>query len=128
MRIGSGSGPRGPKGASGVKGAAGATKAKAAFKVEQVDKATALDPDEARSALSEAWQRIAEELRDGGIEDRHEAIRRAVSAVIQDRFKGLKGNGVKRIEDQVAKVLDDDPRMADRLADQFRRLADRGSK
>ena len=128
MRVGRGGGPRGPKGASGVKGATGPTKSKAAFKVEQVDKATALDPDEARSALSEAWQRIAEELRDGGIEDRHEAIRRAVSEVIKDRFKGLQGKGVQRIEDQVAKVLDDDPRMADRLAEQFRRLADRGSE
>ena len=74
------------------------------------------------------WQRIAEELRDGGIEDRHEAIRRAVHAVIKDRFKGLQGKGVQKIEDQVAKVLDDDPRMADRLADQFRQLAERGSK
>ena len=128
MRIGRGGGPRGPKGPSGVKGAQGADKAKKAFKVEQVDKTAALDPDEARSALSEAWQRIAEELRDGGIEDRHEAIRRAVHAVIKDRFKGLQGKGVRKIEDQVAKVLDDDPRMADRLADQFRRLADRSSK
>ncbi len=128
MRIGSGGGPRGPKGASGVKGAAGPTKAKAAFKVEQVDKTDALDPDEARSALSDAWQRIAEELRDGGIEDRHEAIRRAVSEVIKDRFKGLQGKGVQTIEEKVAKVLDDDPRMADRLAEQFRRLADRGSE
>jgi hypothetical protein len=90
-----------------------------------VDRAEAIDPDEARSALSEAWQRIAEELRDGGIEDRHEAIRRAVHEVIKDRFKGLRGKGVRKIEDQVAKVLDDDPRMADRLADQFRRLAGR---
>ena len=128
MRIGGGSGPRGPKGPSGVKGTSATGQAKKTFKVEQVDKTTTLDPDEARSALSEAWQRIAEELRDGGIEDRHEAIRRAVHAVIKDRFKGLQGKGVQKIEDQVAKVLDDDPRMADRLADQFRQLAERGSK
>ena len=128
MRVGGGSGPRGPKGPKGVQGPAQAGKASKTFKVEQVDKTTALDPDEARSALSEAWQQIAEELRDGGIEDRREAIRRAVQAVIKDRFKGLQGKGVRKIEDQVARVLDDDPRMADRLADQFRRLAERGKK
>ena len=128
MRVGGGSGPRGPKGPKGVKGPAQTGKASKPFKVEQVDKTTALDPDEARSALSEAWQQIAEELRDGGIEDRREAIRRAVQAVIKDRFKGLQGKGVRKIEDQVARVLDDDPRMADRLADQFRRLAERGKK
>ena len=44
--------------------------------------------------------------------------------MIKDRFKGLQGKGVRKIEDQIAKVLDEDPRMADRLADQFRRLAD----
>ena len=48
--------------------------------------------------------------------------------MIKDRFKGLQGKGVQKIEDQVARVLDDDPRMADRLADQFRRLAERGKK
>lgn len=124
MRVGGGSGPRGPQGPKGVKGAGAAGKAKATFKVQQVDKTDAVDPDEARSALAEAWQKIAEELRDGGIADRHEAIRRAVSAVIKDRFKGLQGKGVRKIEDQIAKVLDEDPRMADRLAEQFRRLAD----
>jgi len=126
MRIGRGSGPRGPRGPKGVKATSGAGKAKAAFKVKGVDKVDKVDPDEARSALSEAWQKIAEELRDGGIEDRHEAIRRAVHAVISDRFKGLQGKGVRTIEEQVAKVLEDDPRMADRLAEQFGRLAERG--
>ena len=33
-----------------------------------------------------------------GIEDRHEAIRRAVHEVIRDRFKGLQGKGVRKIE------------------------------
>ena len=125
MSVGRGGGPRCPGGPKGVKGTAAAGKAKSTFKVKGVDSVTSVDPDEARSALAEAWQRIAEELRDGGIEDRHEAIRRAVQEVIKDRFKGLQGKGVRKIEDQVAKVLDDDPRMADRLADQFRRLAGR---
>ena len=123
MRVGGGSGPRGPKGASKV---GGPNKAKKAFSVQGVAKTDAVDPDEARSALADAWQRIAEELRDGGIADRHEAIRRAVHEVIKDRFKGLKGRGVRNIEGQVAKVLEDDPRMADKLAEQFRRLAERG--
>jgi hypothetical protein len=101
---------------------------KASFKaaVDAVKTVDGVDPDEARSKLAEAWQLIAEELRDGGIEDRREAIRRVVSEVIKDRFKGLKGQGVKTVEAQVAKVLEDDPRMAAQLEDQFRRLAGGG--
>ena len=83
----------GRKGPKGRQRPAQTGKASKTFKVEQVDKTTALDPDEARSALSEAWQQIAEGLRDGGIEDRREAIRRAVQAVIKGPLQRVAGQG-----------------------------------
>jgi hypothetical protein len=123
VRVGRGNGPRGPKKSGPAEKTGKAGKASFQAAVDAIKNVDSVDPDEARSKLAEAWQAIAEELRDGGIEDRREAIRRVVSEVIRDRFKGLKGQGVKTVEAQVAKVLEDDPRMAAQLEDQFRRLA-----
>ena len=131
MRVGRGQGPKGPKGsgkAGAAKGGGGAKFKAAVDAVRSVDRADAVDPDEKRSSTVDAFQAIAEELASGELKDRRAAIHAAVRAVIKERFKGLKGRGVASLEEQVADLIDRDPRMASQLADQFRQLAERGKK
>ena len=124
MRIG---GPRGPSGPKGPKKADGPKRTSGAdfkAKVEAAGAVDAVDPDEPTNTMVEAFRSIAEGLRDGEYEDRKGAIKELVHAVIEQRFKGLKGKGLDQLEDKVAEVIDKDPQMATKLADQFRRLAE----
>jgi len=124
MRIG---GPRGPSGPKGPKKAEGPKKTSGAnfkAKVEAAGAVDAVDPDEPANTMVEAFRAIAEGLRDGEYEDRKGAIKELVHAVIEERFKGLSGKGLESLEEKVAEVIDKDPQMANKLADQFRRLAE----
>lgn len=127
MRIGGSRGPGGPKGPKKTEGAKKTSGADFKATVEAaaaVDAVDTVDPDEPRDELLARFQAIAEGLRDGELEDRKAAIKQVVHAVIEERFSGLQGKGVLDLEDKVADVLDKDPRMAAKLADQFRRLAE----
>ena len=124
MRIG---GPRGPGGPRAPKKTDGPKKSSGAdfkAKVEAAGAVDSIDPDEPQNAMVEAFRAIAEGLRDGEYEDRKGAIKQLVHAVIEERFKGLRGKGLESLEEKVADVIDKDPQMATKLADQFRRLAE----
>ena len=97
----------GPSGSARTAKAKGLSKGKGAKFAEKVAAADAADSTEAmarnvRSALLDELLGVAQELAESG--DKEESTRQFVSAVIRDRFKGMKGKDAKKVGEAVSEM------------------------
>ena len=106
------------KGAKGVRGAGFAQMVGRAGEVESTESMVR----QMRSALLDELMGVAKDLAQGK-QDKSETTKRFVKAVIRDRFKGLKGNGIKRMEESVTDLIERDEELAQKLHSQLLRLA-----
>lgn len=106
------------KGAKGVRGAGFAQMVGRAGEVESTEAVVR----EMRSALLDELMGVAKDLAQGK-QDKSETTKRFVSAVIRDRFKGLKGKGIKRMEESVTDLIERDEELAQKLHSQLLRMA-----
>ncbi|MBN2359909.1 MAG: hypothetical protein JXR83_10680 [Deltaproteobacteria bacterium] len=107
--------------ARGAKGVRGTEFAQMVGRAGEVESTEAL-VRHMRSALLDELMGVAKELAQGK-QDKSETTKRFVKAVIRDRFKGLKGHGIKRMEESVTDLIERDEEMAQKIHSQLLRLA-----
>lgn len=123
MRI---SGPSNTRRGKRAEAAGKAKKGKGASFAGKVARAEKADSTEAmarnvRSALLEELLGVAQELAES--DNKEASTKRFVSAVLQDRFKGLNSKDAKQVGDAVSDLINQDENLAQRLHSQLAKLA-----
>jgi hypothetical protein len=111
--------------------AQGAAKAKKAGKAGKADFSglvgdEPLDTEEearkVRSRLMEELSDLADEVASGET-TKEEASRKFVGMVIKDRYGNEAGKGAKKMEENIADLVEDDPNFVSRLHSQLKKLS-----